>query len=76
MVCSFYRLKNERDEANDRAEKLRQTLSDCQEQLAAAEAERDELHRKVPLWAIYYNKTYMAQLYNKIYIALVQYRAV
>lgn len=40
-------MRNEKDEANDRADSLDQQLKECQDALHAAESDRDDLHRKV-----------------------------
>ena len=43
----LFRLRNEKDEANDRADQLASQLKDVQDSLSQAENDRDDLHRKV-----------------------------
>lgn len=43
------RLRNEKDEANDKADQLDQQLKECQQSIHNVESDRDDLNRKVRL---------------------------
>ena len=47
LFMLLFRLRNEKDEANDRADQLASQLKDVQDSLSQAENDRDDLHRKV-----------------------------